>query len=207
MKKGLFLVGILLVPSIIYLLFSLGEHRTSRLGFEGAYTIAPNGDTVFNSVALPPLTDQHGSTITTHTIAGKAILVNPFRWPCDDACATSLTTLNNYLHDTGFESDWVLLNICLDSITTDDLRGLSEKTLYKGDNWLYAKSTDSVALARFITDCFTQDEETPILKTALLDQRQCVRTFFNLRYQQDNKKMGDAIKLLIQEPHLSWKEK
>ncbi|MEZ4720599.1 MAG: hypothetical protein R2813_01835 [Flavobacteriales bacterium] len=210
MKKGLFLVGILLVPSVIYMLFSLGEHHTSRLGFSGAYEIDEMGDTVFKPVIIPAMMDQNGNSISKSTLDGKVVLLNTFRWPCDEACATSLTTLNNYLHKTGFENDWLLLNVCLDSISQAELHEFSEKKLYSGNNWLYASSDD---LTQLLTECYINTgklssvEELPSTEVVLLDQQQRIRTFFNLRFQKDNKTMEDAIKLLIQEPHISWKEK
>lgn len=210
MKKGLFLVGILLVPSVIYMLFSLGEHHTSRLGFAGAYEVNVTGDTVFKPVSIPDMIDQDGNVISSSTLNGRVVLLNTFRWPCDEACATSLTTLNNYLHKTGFENDWLLLNVCLDSISQTELLELSQKKLYNGDNWSYAKSDD---LTQFLTDCYVNTnkvgsiENLPTTEVLLLDQQQRIRTFFNLRFQKDNRTMEDAIKLLIQEPHISWKEK
>ena len=49
--------------------------------------------------------------------------------------------------------------------------------------------------------------DIPSTKVVVLDQNQRIREFFDLRLQQDNKTLQDAIKLLIQEPHISWKER
>jgi hypothetical protein len=40
-----------------------------------------------------------------------------------------------------------------------------------------------------------------------LDQSHVVREFFNSRIYKENKKMEDAIKMVLKEPHMSWKNK
>lgn len=210
MRKGIYLIGILLVPSVIYLLFSLGEHNMARLGFYGQYDLGANGDTIFLPAVLPNLETADGATITSEALDGKVVLMHFFNWPCHEACKTRLATLNNYLHKYGNAQEWVLISAAMDSISTSDLKDLSAKNLYNHNNWKYTKG-DQVAefhgqLMQFNQPNSENDSNVnPMDVVVLLDQQQRIRSYFNLRLQQDNKRIEDAIKILIQEPHISWK--
>lgn len=213
-KKGLILIAILLVPSIVYMLFSLGEHHTAKLGFYGNIdSISDSGDTIYKSIAFPKLMDQKGAELTYEELEGKVLLVDFMNWPCDDACSDKILTLNNYLNKIGYKDQWLLMSIVSNEISPDNLKGLSQKTLYHGDNWVFARCENrdeilALQSAMFLsTQQVNSEEKLPSSKVALLDQSQKIRAFFDLRLQQDNKTMQDAIKLLIQEPHISWKEK
>ena len=211
MKKGIYLIGILLVPSVIYLLFSLGEHNMAKLGFYGDYQLSEEGDTVYQSVEMPTLLRYDGEEMLPSDWKGKAVLIHFYHWPCDETCKTRLATLNNYLHKVGMEEEWVLVSACLDETYDDALRELSSKNLYDHNNWHFVHGSDITQLQDELLaplrNSKQADEQLLQMEdmVVLLDQDQRIRSYFDLRLQQDNKRMGDALKLIIQEPHISWK--
>ena len=213
MKKGLFLIGILLVPSMVYLLFSLGEHNTARLGFYGTIErITENGDTVYSAQNFPVLIDQDGNTIDQSELYGRVLVVDIFSNPCDADCADKISTLNNYLYRIGLNDKWMLLSIANEQISAEELKELSTKNLYKGGNWSFATIKNASDKDAFVKSLFVDTKQVnsisdiPTSKVAVLDQNQIIRAFFDARLQQDNKTLQDAIKLLIREPHISWKK-
>ena len=214
MKKGLFLVGILLVPSVVYLLFSLGEHNTARLGYYGSIDkVTEAGDTIFNPLHFPRMTDQDGNELSTAELHGRVIVVDIISNPCTEACSDKISTLNNYLNRVGLNDQWVLLSIAMEPMSQSELKELSTKNLFKGGNWYFASLQDESEMTAFANALFVETMQVdglsglPTTKVALLDQNQRIRAYFDLRLQQDNKTLQDAIKLLIQEPHISWKER
>jgi len=214
MKKGLFLIAILLVPSVVYLLFSLGQHNTARLGYYGEVeSISENGDTVFQSVPFPDLVTQNGNSMDVSNLNGRVLVVDIFDQPCDAACYDKISTLNNYLNRIGLNEEWMLLSISMKPMEMGALKNLSEKNLYKGGNWMFATAKSQSDIDELVERLFVTTgqmgsvNDIPSTKVVVLDQNQRIREFFDLRLQQDNKTLQDAIKLLIQEPHISWKER
>lgn len=214
MKKGLILAAILLLPSIVYLLFSKGEHHVARLGYYGDIdSIRTSGDTVYKPMDFPELVGENGQEFDLKAHPNRVILVHVFQSPCDENCKTNMATLNNYLYKTGLKERWMILSICLDSVSRDVLEDLAVKGMYSGGNWFYTSVRSSSDGQRFVDDCFVKTkatgsrEEIPRTTMLLFDQSHRLRGFFNLKLQDDNKKMEDAIKVLMQEPHISWKEK
>ncbi|HAW20521.1 MAG TPA: hypothetical protein DCX14_10085 [Flavobacteriales bacterium] len=211
MKKGIFLVSILLVPSIIYLLFSLGQHNMAKLGYYGEFDqLDEMGDSLVFPVNVPALNVANIDDFGEDDLKDRVVLMHLFQWPCDDQCIDNIATLNNYLNRVGLNEEWTLLSICRDSISQKELEDLSVKNMYKGGNWHFATSPNHRELvdALFIrTQRASSISDIVSTEVVLLDQSKRVRGFFDLRFQQDNKLMQDAIKVLIQEPHVKWKNK
>lgn len=209
MKKGLFLVAILLVPSIIYLLFSLGKHHTGKLGFDGKYEVSNQGDTNFLALQFPDMVSSDGEKISNSSLEGKVVVIHFFHWPCDEGCKTEFATINNYLNQIGLNERWELLNIAIDSISLSDLGALASMKIYDGKNWFYCapQSTEQANLLRMNAFESTHDIDHPTSTVVLLDQKQFIRARFDLKMQPQIKLLQDAIKLVVQEPHISWKTK
>jgi hypothetical protein len=116
------------------------------------------------------------------------------------------------LNRIGLNDEWILLSIANGPMSQVELKELSVKNLYKGGNWHFASFSNDLARETFVNALFIEtsqvksESEIPTSKVALLDQNQKIRAFFDTRLQRDNKTLQDAIKLLIQEPHISWKE-
>lgn len=213
MRKGIILILVLLFPSIIYLLFSLGKHHVERLGFYGDYTVE-EGDTVYVPAPLPTLVDQRGALWTPGQLEGKVLVIDLFRWPCEEQCKTKMATLTNYLNKVGHTDQWLLISICLsDSVGEDVLDELSTRHLYEGGNWHFARAAEPAELDRFLEYAFVHTGRVknisalPSDEFLLLDQGGRIRSFFDSRIYKENKKLEDAIKLLLKEPFIDWKEK
>ena len=56
------------------------------------------------------------------------------------------------------------------------------------------------------TERVTSTAELPGTEVALVDQQGILRGYFDTRIHKENKKLEDAIKVLLKEPHMSWKE-
>jgi cytochrome oxidase Cu insertion factor (SCO1/SenC/PrrC family) len=137
-------------------------------------------------------------------------LLHFFHSPCPEECKTEFATINNYLNEIGKNDQWMLLNICLDSVTMGELEALSSKKLYNGSNWFYCKSEEFEVATTMFSEAFDSPRNQIKQATStvvLLDQTQHVRARFNLKLQPEIKLLQDAIKLLIKEPHIAWKNK
>lgn len=212
MRKGLFLIVILLFPSIIYLLFSLGQHNVKKLEFYGSYTISAEGDTIYNPVSLPDLVDASGETISAKTLEGKVIVVDVIDQPCDEGCRTKMATLANYLHKLDMRDRWMLVTISMSNEHPEELSALAGDVANLGENWSIASAMDPAALQSFLDEVFVKTgransvEELPSKEFMILDQGGHIRSYFDSRIYKENRKLEDAIKVLIQEPHIEWKE-
>jgi peroxiredoxin len=214
MRKGLFLIIILLFPSIIYMLFSLGEHRVEKIRSYGQFEMADNGDTVFLPVPELRLVDDNGSVFSVSDLRGKPIVLDVFTMPCDQPCMKKGVTLVNYLNELPERDQWVVLSLSLSpDLNQESLKMLRNQHLPEMENWMFVSALDSTELNAFLSYLFVETNQEASLKElpskyfALIDQQGVIRSFFDSRIYKENRKLEDAIKLLLQEPYLTWKEK
>lgn len=207
MRKGLYLIIILLFPSLIYLIFSLGEHNVSLPRFYGEYEVSEAGDTTYLSVAFPTLVDAQGRVINGSSISGKVVVVDVFTQPCDETCRTKMATLANYLHKMEMRDKWMVVSIAMNETDAAGLQVLSEQVYNVGDNWRVSKPENPHALTSFLEACFVKTErvasieELPSREFFILDQKGRIRSYFDSRIYKENRKLEDAIKILLKEPH------
>jgi len=213
MKKGAILVAILLLPSIIYMLFSLGEHNVKRLPSYGPYEVADNGDTNWASAPNIKLVDNAGNPKLFSDYEGKVIVLDFFDFPCDSICKTKGATLANYLHKLDDTDKWVILSLSVNpNVTVAELEALRQKHMPSMDNWFFVKADTDRDVHEGISFAFAQSGRkngpttAPNEEFVLLDQQGVMRAFFNSRIQKDDKSMADAIKLLMREPYVNWKD-
>lgn len=214
MRKGLFLVIILLFPSIIYMLFSLGEHRVEKIRSYGEYMLSDTGDTVYLPLPDLGLIDESGNEFFISDLRGKPIVLDVFASPCDQPCMKKGVTLVNYLNELPERDKWAVLSLSLSpEIGMLELKELRNQHLPEMENWMFVKAKDSAELNTFLSYLFVQSKqeqslsELPSKYFALIDQQGVIRAFFDSRIYKENRKLEDAIKLLLQEPYLTWKEK
>lgn len=212
MRKGFYLLLILLFPSIIYMLFSLGEHKVKRLGYYGSYEIV-GSDTVYNPAPNLDLISSEDKKVSETQLEGNIVIVNLINWPCDDECYKQGATLANYLNDLGNNEKWMLLTICMDeSAEIEELHNHANKYMVDMDNWQFLKPAKRASFEKWLNYVYLQTErvsaidELPSNEFVILDQNGVVREYFNSRIYKENKKMQDALKMLMKEPHLSWKD-
>ncbi|MBT3647355.1 MAG: redoxin domain-containing protein [Flavobacteriales bacterium] len=212
MKKGIYLIIILLFPSIIYMLFSLGEHKVKRVGYFGEYSVQ-EGDTTYNPVPLLSLRSSDGEHLSTDDLRGRVVIINLINWPCDEECYKQGATLANYLNDLGNNEQWVLYTISIDTGTSlEELADHSSKYIVEMTNWSFLMPTNQEELNAWLDYLFVQTgrvssiTDLPSEEFVMLDQNGIIREYFNSGIYKENKKMQDALKMLLKEPHLSWKD-
>lgn len=214
MRKGIYLLVILLFPSIIYMLFSLGTHNVGRLGFYGDAELSAEGDSIFQPVPSIQLKEALGASFPLSSLEGKIVVLDVIDWPCDETCKKTGVTLANYLVDVEKKEEWVVLTICINSAVDEAvLADFASKHLAEGVNWRFVTAESEAELEQFLNYVFIDTkqlkslEELPTQDVVLMDSQLRLRAYFDSRIHKENKKLEDAIKLIIQEPFISWKEK
>lgn len=213
MRKGIILLLILLFPSIVYLLFSLGEHNVERMGFYGEVSINASGDSVYKSVPELYLRASDSTRFSLNELKGKPLIIDFLPWPCDEPCMKKGVTLVNFLNEVGMNDQWSVLSIVMDDgITGSQLIELRNKHLPEMENWSFVAAVDSMQLSHWVDYAFlkigriSNINQMPANEVVLLDQQGRIREYFDLRIHKQSSKMEDAIKLLLQEPHIEWKD-
>lgn len=214
MKKGFYLVAILLFPSIIYMLFSFGEHHVEKMPSYGRFEVNDEGDTIYQRVPELNIQLADGSITQLSEFADRALVLNLFEMPCDDACRKKGATLANYLNELGGTDKWAIINLCITENTdVSELNEIAKAHDIGMKNWYFVSAVEANQLNEFLTYIFVETKMAESLDMlpndnfVLLDQSHVVREFFNSRIYKENKKMEDAIKMVLKEPHMSWKNK
>lgn len=214
MKKGFYLLAILLFPSIIYMLFSLGEHHVKKMPHYGEFTVSEAGDTIYKPVPSLALLRSDGEQISLDELEHRAVVINLFSLPCDDDCKTRGATLANYLNELTETEKWAILNLCVTpNADLNELKSVAKAHDIGMNNWYFASAIDSDELAQFLKYVFVDTKkvesisELPNETIVMIDQEHVVREFFDSKIYQDNKKLEDAIKMALKESHMSWKNK
>jgi peroxiredoxin len=214
MRKGIYLIIILLFPSIIYMLFSLGEHRVEKIRSYGAYEVNSEGDTIYQPVPDLELIDQNGERHQLSDWSGKPIVLDVFSNPCDEPCKKKGVTLVNYLNELPEREQWSVLSLSLQpGIEKTELSALHANHMPEMTNWHFVSATDTSDLNGFLSYVFIETgveqamSDLPSRFFVLIDQSGVIRSYFDSRIYKENRKLEDAVKLLLQEPYLTWKEK
>lgn len=184
-----------------------------KMGSYGSYRIAENGDSIFKSVPNMVMMDQDGNSFSIDDLNGEPVLFDFFSMPCNEACMKKGVTLVNYLNDVSEQDKWNVVSVCLDNtVTLEELESLRKNHLPEMEKWRFAKVMDDDQLNAFLEYTFVNTQqlksrsELPSKHFVLVDQQGIIREFFDSRVHKENKKLQDAIKLLLKEPHMTWKE-
>ena len=86
--KALILLGILLIPSLAYLIVSSGENKYRQLDFFGPKepVVGKPGDTIYHTIAPFELIDQNNSTFSDKNLESKIFVANFFFATCKTIC-------------------------------------------------------------------------------------------------------------------------
>lgn len=213
MRKGFYLILILLFPSIIFLIFSLGEHHVTKMGSYGSYQVQDNGDTIYKPVPDLVFVDHDGHELSMEDLRGKPVLFDFYTVPCDEACRKKGVTLVNYLNDVAEKEKWMVLSVCVDSVVSQaDLKQLKNDHLPEMQSWKFVSAKNQKELEAFLQYAFVNTQrleslsQIPSKDFMLIDQQGIIREYFDSRIHKENKKLQDAIKLLVKEPFMTWKE-
>jgi cytochrome oxidase Cu insertion factor (SCO1/SenC/PrrC family) len=195
------------------MIFSLGEHHVVKMRSYGSFKVVGEGDSIFKPVPNMIMKDQDGNTFSLEDLKGSTVLFDFFQLPCDEACMKKGVTLVNYLNDVSEQDKWKVLSICLNEETSlEELKDLQNKHMPEMGNWKFAKAMDKPQLNAFLEYTFVSTgqlksrDELPSKHFVLIDQQGVIREFFDSRVHKENKKLQDAIKLLLKEPYMTWKE-
>src|SRR4051812_36215217 len=92
-RKLLILLFLLSFPSALYVFLSVGRTNFIHLPYFGEKQLAPNGDTIYHSVAPFSFTNQDGKTITERDYYGKIYVADYFFTTCKSICPKMTTEL------------------------------------------------------------------------------------------------------------------
>jgi protein SCO1 len=195
------------------MIFSLGEHHVVKIGSYGSYQLTESGDSIFKPVPNMVMIDQDGNSFSIDDLKGEPILFDFFSMPCDEACMKKGVTLVNYLNDVSEQDKWNVVSVCLENtVTLEELKDLQKKHMPEMNKWRFVKVADDDQLDAFLEYTFVNTQqlksrsELPSKHFVLVDQQGIIREFFDSRVHKENKKLQDAIKLLLKEPYMTWKE-
>jgi cytochrome oxidase Cu insertion factor (SCO1/SenC/PrrC family) len=213
MRKGVYLVLILLFPSLIYMLFSLGEHRVEKIRSFGHYSINHEGDTVYEAIPDVELILHDGTATSLSAWRGKPVVIDVVSFPCDEPCRKKGVTLVNYLNELNERDKWSVVSLALQpNLDPSELEALRQEHMPDMQNWVFASARDTAQLEALLhyvyveTNMVTESSELPAKEFVLIDQQGVLRAYFDSRIYKENRKLEDAVKLLLQEPFLTWKD-
>ncbi len=92
-KKLLILVFLLSFPSLLYVFLSVGKTNFIHLQYYGEKELAPNGDTIYHTIAPFSFINQDGKAITDKDYEGKIYVVDYFFTTCQTICPKMTTEL------------------------------------------------------------------------------------------------------------------
>lgn len=107
-KKVLFLLAILLLPSLYYLFMFTGEHNYKRLPFIGPKEAVQNSDggydTIYHQIPYFEFTNQDGKTVSRDDLLGSIYVADFFFVTCPTICP-KMTTNMNYIQNRFKDSE------------------------------------------------------------------------------------------------------
>lgn len=92
-RKLLILLFLLSFPSALYVFLSVGKTNFIHRPYLGEKTLAPNGDTIYHSIAPFSFLNQDGKIITEKDYDGKIYVVDYFFTTCKSICPKMTTEL------------------------------------------------------------------------------------------------------------------
>lgn len=104
-KKLLILVFLLSFPSLLYVFLSVGKTNFTHLQYYREKELAPNGDTMYHTIAPFSFINQDGKIISDKDYDGKIYVVDYFFTTCKTICPKMTTELlrvqNKFAHTKG----------------------------------------------------------------------------------------------------------
>lgn len=136
-KQLLFLLFVLLFPSLLYILLSTGKHNFIRLGYVGPKTVNNAGDTSYHSIAPFSFTNQYGEQVSDESLQGKIYVANFFFATCEGICPAMSSQLLRLQERFADKKDLVLLSHTVDPEHDDVevLHAYSEKYKAIKNKW------------------------------------------------------------------------
>ncbi len=140
-KKVIFLVAILLLPSFFYLMLYTGEHNYTKLPFIGPKTAIKNDkggfDTLHHQIPYFEFTNQDGKKVTRDDLLGSVYVADFFFVNCPTICP-KMTTNMGYVQkkfEDRKELRFISITVNPEHDTVEVLKTYSEMVHADNRNW------------------------------------------------------------------------
>jgi len=224
LKKGSFLIVILLFPSLIYMIFSVGKHNVATLGYFGPKEVVQQMvdgeevvDTIYHTIPAFSLTDHTGKTFTQEEMKGKVCVIDFFYTGSETRCPIVSAQMALVLRKYEDHKNVLFLSHSLDPENDTPMRmqAYAESLLAPPEKWRFLTGTQeemydllaNAYLQPIETEGKNLEEQVKQIRLVLVDQEGRVRAYFDGRMFNETRKLQDAIKLLLMEPFIPRKEK
>ena len=206
LKQAGILLGILILPSLFYVVLSTGEHQIGRAPFFGPKEIHPTKkikrdipDTIFYSVPDYGFTDLQGNKRSLGDLSGQIVVVNFFCLDCYDENFRVLEQMGKLHARFKDKPEVTLLSVLIDSANKGSLpnamdeypMGTSGWEIWEpvGDWQVFAK--ESLLLGTEFSD-FALNPGTLVL----LDGDRHIRGYYDGKQYVETNALMDAMKAL-----------
>tara|TARA_B100000809_G_scaffold20912_1_gene18476 strand:- start:3790 stop:4497 length:708 start_codon:yes stop_codon:yes gene_type:complete len=213
-KKILFLVAILLLPSFFYLMLYTGDHNYSKLPYIGPKEPVANDsggfDTLYHQIPYFEFTNQDGIKVSRDDLLGSVYIADFFFTTCPTICP-KMTTNMVYVQkkfDDRKNLRFISITVNPEHDTVEVLKAYSEMVHADNSNWdfLTGKKEDiyDIAFKGFFVNA-DKDEIAPggFLHSQyflLIDKNAHIRGIFDGTIHKEIKeKLTDAIDILYKE--------
>jgi len=149
-RKGTFLILILLFPSLIYLFLFSGEHKYKNPPYFKLMQVVPNPETgvpdsIYHRIINFELTVQQGWTFTRDSLEDKVAMVHFIDAACSEKCTSRLYHLKNLQEKLdGYPQLKILTHVVFrDSVDRERLRQLATDYEAVPGTWYFLGCTEA----------------------------------------------------------------
>jgi len=219
-KKGVFLLLILLLPSVAYIVLTTGKHQFRDLPYLGNKIPGDKpGDTLYHEIPAFELIDQDGKPYGSKDLEGKIYVANFFFTSCPSICKEMQTLMKKVHDEDDFErlEDFKLVSFTVDPErdTPEKLRQFREQVHATPGRWQFLTGDKEkiydLAYKGFLANAM-EDSLAPggFLHSDLLvliDRDKHIRGVYQGTQLKDVKRLIDEIKVLIAGYNAAKKDK
>jgi len=216
-KKVVFLVAILLLPSLLYLGLHTGVNNFKRLPYFGPKTLDVNSDTVYHKIPEFQFTNHLGERVTNKDYEDKIYVADFFFVSCPTICpqmATHMLELQKHFYD---RSDFRLLSHTVnpEHDSVEVLAKYADKVYAIDSLWNFVTGSKEaiykVAFEGYFANAM-EDEVAPggFLHSSnlfLIDKKGHIRGIFDGTSTKEVNSLMDAIEILYREQYAPLKDK
>lgn len=224
MKKYIYLLFILLFPSLLYVWLSKGQHHYKYLPIFGEKI--PVVDTVNNQIVIDTIyhtlfdfnfLNQNGDSISFKNLEGKIVVAEFFFSNCEGICVKMNQEMNRVYQKTQNMEDLVILSFTVDPErdSVAQLKMYSDQFSPKPGRWHFLTGTKTdlyrVAQKGFLVSADESTDSIPAFihdeHFVLVDKLKRIRGFYNGTDEADVSRLMDEIKVLKAEEFVTKRDK
>jgi protein SCO1/2 len=216
-KKVVFLVAILLLPSLLYLGLHTGVNNFKRLPYFGPKALDANSDTLYHKIPNFQFTNHLGNEVSSADYSGKIYVADFFFVSCPTICpqmATHMFELQKHFYD---RSDFQLLSHTVnpEHDTVEVLAAYADKVHGIDSIWNFVTGPKEdiykVAFEGYFANAM-EDEVAPggFLHSSslfLIDREGHIRGIFDGTSTKEVNSLMDAIEILYREEFAPLKDR